>query len=52
VRIDHWLLHVQESTRAVDGRGFTTGRFFDRSGVLVASVALEIFIKETGGERT
>jgi acyl-CoA thioesterase-2 len=52
VRLDRWLLHVQESTRAAGGRGFTTGRFFDRSGVLVASVAQEIFIKETCGERT
>jgi acyl-CoA thioesterase-2 len=47
-RIDRWLLHVQESTRGVDGRGYTTGRFFDRAGTLVASVAQEIFIKETG----
>lgn len=44
-RIDAWLLHEQESSRAADGRGFTTGRFFDRSGVLVASVAQEIFIR-------
>jgi len=51
VRIDEWLLHVQESTRASDGRGLTTGRFYTRSGVLVASVAQEIFIKTTG-ERT
>jgi acyl-CoA thioesterase II len=50
-RIDRWLLHVQESTRAADGRGFTTGRFYDQAGVLVASVAQEIFIKEIGGER-
>jgi acyl-CoA thioesterase-2 len=48
VRIDRWLLHVQESSRAVDGRGFTTGRFFDEDGNLVASVAQEIFIKEIG----
>jgi acyl-CoA thioesterase-2 len=47
-RIDDWLLHVQESTRAADGRGYTTGRFFDRRGTLVASVAQEIFIKEAG----
>lgn len=46
VRVDRWLLHVQESSRAADGRGFTTGRFFDRSGTLVASVAQEIFIKQ------
>jgi acyl-CoA thioesterase-2 len=48
-RLDRWLLHVQESTRAADGRGFATGRFFDAAGALVASVAQEIFIKETGG---
>lgn len=47
-RVDRWLLHVQESTRAVDGRGYATGRFFDEAGVLVASVAQEIFIKQTG----
>ena len=50
VRIDQWLLHEQESSRAADGRGFTTGRFFDRSGVLVASVAQEIFIRAAKGE--
>jgi acyl-CoA thioesterase-2 len=48
VRMDRWLLHVQESSCAVDGRGFTTGRFFDEEGTLVASVAQEIFIKESG----
>jgi acyl-CoA thioesterase-2 len=47
-RVDRWLLHVQESSRAVAGRGFATGRFFDEAGALVASVAQEIFIKETG----
>ena len=47
-RMDEWLLHEQESSRAVDGRGFTTGRFFDRSGALVASVAQEIFIRTAG----
>jgi acyl-CoA thioesterase-2 len=45
VRIDEWLLHIQESPCAEAGRGFTTGRFFTRSGKLVASVAQEIFIK-------
>jgi len=53
VRADQWLLHVQESSRAADGRGLTTGRFFDRSGTLIASVAQEIFIKTTpDGDRT
>lgn len=46
VRIDDWLLHEQESTVAHEGRGFTTGRFFDRAGHLVASVAQEVFIRE------
>jgi acyl-CoA thioesterase-2 len=46
-RIDQWLLHEQESSRAADGRGFTTGRFFDHEGVLVASVAQEIFLRAT-----
>jgi acyl-CoA thioesterase-2 len=50
VRVDDWLLHVQESTRAADGRGLATGRFFDRAGTLVASVAQEIFIKTAAGE--
>lgn len=51
VRIDDWLLHQQESTRAADGRGFATGRFFDLHGTLIASVAQEIFIKNVDGER-
>ena len=51
VRVDQWLLHVQESSRAADGRGFTTGRFFDQGGNLVASVAQEIFIKSTSEVR-
>ena len=46
-RVDRWLLHVQESSRAADGRGLATGRFFDAAGTLVASVAQEIFIKTT-----
>jgi len=48
VRFDDWLLHEQESSRGAGGRGYTTGRFFNRQGELVASVAQEIFIKETG----
>jgi acyl-CoA thioesterase-2 len=52
VRADEWVLHVQESARAADGRGLTTGRFFDRAGTLIASVAQEIFIKTMpDGER-
>jgi acyl-CoA thioesterase II len=45
VVFDDWLLHVQESTVAANGRGFATGRFFTRAGDLVASVAQEVVIK-------
>jgi acyl-CoA thioesterase II len=45
VVFDDWLLHVQESTVAANGRGFATGRFYTRGGELVASVAQEVVIK-------
>jgi acyl-CoA thioesterase-2 len=51
VRVDRWLLHDQESWRAIDGRGFSTGRFYDESGALLASVAQEIYIKEVEDSR-
>jgi acyl-CoA thioesterase-2 len=41
VRIDDWLLYVLSSPSASGSRGFATGRIYDRSGVLVASVAQE-----------
>lgn len=40
-RVDDWLLYVLESPIAHGGRGLTHGRFYDRSGALVASVAQE-----------
>ena len=46
-RFDDWLLHVQEAPRAYQGRGLTTGRFYTRTGELVATVAQEIVINET-----
>jgi acyl-CoA thioesterase-2 len=49
VRVNDWILHVQESSRAADGRGFASGRFYTRHGALVASVVQEIFIKNTTG---
>jgi acyl-CoA thioesterase-2 len=41
VRVDDWLLYQQTSPIASGGRGFATGRIFDRRGALVASVAQE-----------
>jgi len=41
LRIDDWLLYVMESPTAQGGRGLSMGRFFDRQGRLVASVAQE-----------
>ena len=40
-RFDDWLLYEVESPNASGGRGFVTGRFFDRQGRLVASTAQE-----------
>ena len=40
-RVDQWLLYVQESPSATGGRGLALGRIYDRSGVLLASVAQE-----------
>jgi acyl-CoA thioesterase-2 len=45
VRVDEWLLYVQESPNARGGRGLATGRIFSRDGALVASVAQEIMIR-------
>jgi acyl-CoA thioesterase-2 len=41
VRVDEWLVYVQESTSASGGRGLSLGRIYSRDGVLVASVAQE-----------
>ena len=41
MRVDEWLLYVQESTSAGGGRGLSLGRIYTRDGVLVASVAQE-----------
>ncbi|PVU90449.1 hypothetical protein BB561_004879 [Smittium simulii] len=40
-RVDSWLLYELESPRRVDSRGLVFGKVFDKSGVLVASVAQE-----------
>ncbi|MDN6170172.1 MAG: acyl-CoA thioesterase [Arthrobacter sp.] len=41
VRVDDWLLYVQESPSSSGARGLGQGRFFTREGVLVATVAQE-----------
>ena len=40
-RVDEWLLYELESPTAQGGRGLTHGRFYNRAGELVASVAQE-----------
>jgi acyl-CoA thioesterase-2 len=41
VRLDDWLLYVQESPSASGARGLALGHLFSRDGVLLASVAQE-----------
>jgi acyl-CoA thioesterase-2 len=44
-RADEWLLYAMESPTAQGGRGLATGRFFDRSGRLLASVTQEGMVR-------
>lgn len=44
-RADDWLLYAQESAGISDGRGLGIGRFFDRGGRLIATVAQEGMIR-------
>ena len=41
LRVDDWLLYTQEAASVSSGRGLAHGRFYDRGGRLVASVAQE-----------
>lgn len=41
LRVDDWLLYVQDSPRARGARGFARGSIYTRDGVLVASAAQE-----------
>ena len=41
LRMDDWLLYVQESPSASGARGLASGRIFNRAGELVATVAQE-----------
>ncbi len=44
-RADEWLLYAQECAGIADGRGLGLGRFFDRQGRLIATVAQEGMIR-------
>lgn len=48
VRMDGWLLYVQEAVSVEDGRGSAIGRFFTPDGVLVATVVQEGMIRAAG----
>ena len=45
-RADEWLLYAHESPSMSSSRGFTTGRFFTRSGKLVISVVQEGLLRD------
>ncbi len=47
-RADEWLLYDQSSPSASGARGFATGRLYNESGSLVASVAQEGLIRPVG----
>ena len=44
-RADQWVLYDVESPSASSSRGLTTGRFFSRDGLLIASVVQEGLIR-------
>lgn len=45
VRVDEWLLYVQESPSAQGARGLATGKIFNRDGQHVATVAQEGMVR-------
>jgi acyl-CoA thioesterase-2 len=45
VRVDDWLLYVQDSPSASGARGLSTGKIFNRRRELVATVAQEGMIR-------
>lgn len=49
-RMDDWLLYTQDSPSAFGARGMTRGSLFDRSGILIASVAQEGLIRKKASE--
>ena len=49
-RADEWLLYELDSPTAQGGRGLAHGRFYDRDGELVASVAQESMLRFPAGD--
>ncbi|MEY9195490.1 acyl-CoA thioesterase II [Sinorhizobium fredii] len=49
-KMDDWLLYTQDSPSAHGARGMTRGSLFDRSGVLISSVAQEGLIRKKAVE--
>ncbi len=45
VKVDEWLLYVQQSPSASGARGLSQGRIYSQDGLLVASVAQEGMIR-------
>jgi len=45
LRMDDWLLYAMDSPSAAGARGLVRGKFYDRNGVLVASVAQEGLVR-------
>ena len=45
-RFDDWLLYRIKSPSATNQRGYVIGKFFDRSGRLVASTAQECVMRK------
>lgn len=45
VRVDDWLLYVQDSPSASGSRGLSLGKIFSRDGILVATVAQEGMVR-------
>lgn len=50
-RIDEWLLFTQDSPIAHGSRGFNRGSFFNRSGLLIASVTQEGLLRARSSEQ-
>ena len=48
LRMDDWILYVQESPSAAGARGFARGTLFSHDGALVASVAQEGLARPLG----
>ncbi len=49
-RVDEWLLYVQESPSAQNGRGLSTGKIFTRDGKLLATIAQEGMVRVPQGD--